>query len=536
MGRTPQQHRRHQSDVAVDAWFPRPVKRQDVVAVDTSAGLGADDVHSLLCHPLAREWRDKVGVVGRSDGSAKHTTRLLECHGWIAKMSLDDGLEDMEQQLARVKQMRDLGRGLGVWHPGKRWFLFEVNGRWHCLTLCPKLVTLRQLERLEERLAGWTEMLVLAVRVAKECGVGLDVNPSNFGYGPEGEGLCYVDDEFYPGLEPADVAAAIAARIPEEPGFEASVWRGWGQALRDGLSRQHAEPSWWEALVDGLRAYPLAASYEAARRVVGEAFSAEVGRLRRRSSTERHTRGLTLVFADVHANLPALDAVLDEAGRLGADEYLFLGDVVGYGPHPRECIARLAGLKSAALLKGNHDNAVATGELDVGMNQMAKVSAEWTIDLLSGAERRWLGALAAEVEEADWLAVHGAPRDPYRFFAYVYELTYEDNLRYMSQQSKHLCFVGHTHMQLAHTQGHAGMLKHRDVSTLKVDDYTESLVNPGSVGQPRDADTRAAFALWNRADNQVTFHRVAYDVERTCEDLREVGLPQQLCRRLRRAG
>jgi diadenosine tetraphosphatase ApaH/serine/threonine PP2A family protein phosphatase len=132
-----------------------------------------------------------------------------------------------------------------------------------------------------------------------------------------------------------------------------------------------------------------------------------------------------------------------------------------------------------------------------------------------------------------WVAVHGAPKDPHRFLAYVYELTYEDNLRYLRHARIPLCFYGHTHVQMTHADLAAGAAKLPGVRTIDVDRKLRYLVNPGSVGQPRDGDPRAAYALWNRATDEVATFRVAYDIERTIAALRAAALPAELVPRLR---
>lgn len=238
-------------------------------------------------------------------------------------------------------------------------------------------------------------------------------------------------------------------------------------------------------------------------------------------------------WLDVHANLPALSAVVSAADALGATAYLFLGDAVGYGPHPAECIALLAQLPGI-FVRGNHDEAVTTGRFDAGMNRLARATAEWTRARLGTGELEWLASLSIEHRDGEWLAVHGAPRDPRRMFAYVYDLTFDENLAEIEREGVALCFHGHTHVPIAYVERPAGRMKSATSSPLALDPRRPCLVNPGSVGQPRDGDPRAAFALWDRGAARISFERVAYAVAQTLADIRRAGLPAELLTRLQK--
>lgn len=242
---------------------------------------------------------------------------------------------------------------------------------------------------------------------------------------------------------------------------------------------------------------------------------------------------ITCVFSDVHSNLSALDAVLRDARGHGAKAYIFLGDAVGYGPEPARCIARLAELPRAICIRGNHDHAIASAYFEPGMNPLARECAVWTRSVLGEEDLAWLGTLPVDHEESDWLAVHGAPRDPRRLFAYVTDLTFDDDLRSLRERNLSLCFYGHTHVQETHSGFVAGAARFRGERPVTLSSDRTWLVNPGSVGQPRDGDPRAAYALWNRRTGELTPMRIAYDIEATTRALRHVHLPPRLEERLR---
>lgn len=239
------------------------------------------------------------------------------------------------------------------------------------------------------------------------------------------------------------------------------------------------------------------------------------------------------MLADVHGNLAALEAVLGDARRNGATEFLLLGDVVGYGPEPGACVQRLAGLPNLTAIRGNHDQGIASGVLDTGMNTLARQCADFTRASLTAGQLAWLGELPIEIAGGGWLAVHGAPRDPLRYRAYVYEMTYEANLQWLRERGIPICFHGHSHVQLVHAATHDRLVKLRGPQRIVLDPNRCWLVNPGSVGQPRDGDARAAYAMWNRTTGELGLRRVAYDLEQTVRALHAVALPEALERRLR---
>jgi diadenosine tetraphosphatase ApaH/serine/threonine PP2A family protein phosphatase len=401
-----------------------------------------------------------------------------------------------------------------------------VDGAWYPLTVCPELSTLRRLESFEERARAWLEMIQDAIDVFRLHRVGLDLNPANFARESSGSRLYYIDDELYDDLDERSVASAIVARIPEEPTVELTTWRRWGASLRASLAIGAFD---WDRIRDEIRMYPLAERYEPARGALLDGMAASAAPRPRGPAS----RELTCVLADVHANLAALEAVIDDALDHGVDRFLFLGDAVGYGPDPAACVRRLAELPNATLIRGNHDHAIATGRLDVGMNRLARQCAEWTRAALGPAELEWLRSLPTEHVEDGWIAVHGAPQDPHRFLAYVYELTYEDNLRHLRERRIPRCFYGHTHVQLIHVELASGPSKLPGVRSVELSARNYWLVNPGSVGQPRDGDPRAGYALWNRRTQELANLRVAYNVERTANALQTTPLPPQLVDRLR---
>lgn len=236
-----------------------------------------------------------------------------------------------------------------------------------------------------------------------------------------------------------------------------------------------------------------------------------------------------LIISDVHANLVALNAVLDEAGDV--EEIWNLGDIVGYGPRPCECIDRIVGLNPTASLIGNHDWA-AIGRLQLDeFNPVARYATYWTTAQLSSEHMKYLEGLPNRVIEEDWMLVHASPRHPIWEYVYTPKVASENFELFDAP----VCFLGHSHVQLfiseAMATGGEAPIQPGDGDTLVIDS-DRFIVNPGSVGQPRDNNPDAAFALYDTKERIVTFRRIPYDIAETQSQMEAAGLPRPLITRL----
>ena len=233
------------------------------------------------------------------------------------------------------------------------------------------------------------------------------------------------------------------------------------------------------------------------------------------------------VLSDIHSNLVALDAVLAHAGEV--DAIWHLGDVVGYGPDPDGVVARLAE-RGAVGARGNHD-AAATGAIDADwFNPEARAAIEWTALTITGSTRAWLAALPERDERGDWTLVHGSPRDP----TWEYVTSASIARAGFDALETRLGLHGHTHVPVAWTEedGQIGMTLPTDGTSAAVDGR-RLLVNPGSVGQPRDGDPRASYLMLDPDAGTMTWHRVRYDHNAVAVAMRSLGLPARLADRLR---
>ena len=232
------------------------------------------------------------------------------------------------------------------------------------------------------------------------------------------------------------------------------------------------------------------------------------------------------VFSDIHANLNALDAAVDATGAV--DGLWHLGDVVGYGPEPDEVISRLQELGASGVL-GNHDSAALGGiEID-WFNPDARRAMEWTRATISAPSRAWLSSLPATLTIGACTLVHGSPRDP--MWEYVTSMPVaRANLAVMASR---IGLHGHTHLPLAWIEedGAVEVISPGDGSVLELRGR-RVLANPGSVGQPRDGDTRASFMIVDTEADTISWHRTAYDVAGMQSKMRGAGLPSNLVARL----
>ncbi len=220
--------------------------------------------------------------------------------------------------------------------------------------------------------------------------------------------------------------------------------------------------------------------------------------------------------------------MLAEISDEGVDELWCLGDVVGYGPHPNECCA-LVREHAAVTLSGNHDLA-AVGTLDVAeFSGDAAAAARWTTAVLEEANRVWLAGLEPQGERAGVELYHGSPRDP----VWEYVLSEHVALLCLLETEAQLVLVGHSHVALGVSWDGGVLAGGPAAAGTKLQlSAARHLANPGSVGQPRDSDPRAAWLLVDTDAGLGSFRRVTYDVERTQAEIRRRGLPEILASRL----
>ncbi|HVY55868.1 MAG TPA: metallophosphoesterase family protein [Thermodesulfobacteriota bacterium] len=231
------------------------------------------------------------------------------------------------------------------------------------------------------------------------------------------------------------------------------------------------------------------------------------------------------IISDIHANLEALLAVLDEIDKCGADCVICLGDIVGYGASPNECVEVIKE-RQILSLTGNHDKAACGLTEPIDFNPLARRAVLWTREALTPGNREFLRSLPEEGTAGDFMIVHGAPSDPDRYILSEYDAEEEFPLL----GDHRLCFFGHTHVRILYSLSGEGVGVSRD-ERVRLLGGASCLVNPGSVGQPRDRDPRAAFLIYDDR-GEVEFRRVAYPIETAMKKIIESGLDRFLAERL----
>jgi diadenosine tetraphosphatase ApaH/serine/threonine PP2A family protein phosphatase len=235
----------------------------------------------------------------------------------------------------------------------------------------------------------------------------------------------------------------------------------------------------------------------------------------------------TLVLSDIHANIVALEAVLTDAGQW--DRLWFLGDLVGYGPNPNECVERLRELGAAPALSGNHDWAVLRKLDTEEFNDDARRAVRWTRQQMNDDNLAYLDSLPPLHVAAPYTLAHASPRHP--VWEYILDLpTAQENFDYFDTPT---CLVGHSHIPALFMLDEAGLNFYllEDGETVDLS-QGRMIANPGSVGQPRDGDPRASYAIIDDEAHTWTLHRVAYDIAATQRRMRAHNLPSRLVERL----
>ena len=224
------------------------------------------------------------------------------------------------------------------------------------------------------------------------------------------------------------------------------------------------------------------------------------------------------IIADVHANLEAFQAVLEDSKKQGCAHYAFLGDFVGYCADPRECVD-IARAMNAPCVKGNHDEYSATNLPLGGFNPKAAKAVMWTREQLSEDDRQWLKSLEYVRRVENFTIVHATLEVPERW-GYVFDrLAAAESFEH---QNTPICFFGHTHVPVAFVRDSA--VRGGTYSKFRIEDGKDYFVNAGSVGQPRDGNPNAAYVVYDVDNGTIELRRVAYDFTETQRKIREAGL------------
>jgi len=235
------------------------------------------------------------------------------------------------------------------------------------------------------------------------------------------------------------------------------------------------------------------------------------------------------IISDIHGNLPALQAVLTRIQEESCDEIVCLGDLVGYGPFPNECVETIRNVTDKIII-GNHDHAAIGLTNTTYFNPYAKAAIVWTQSVLTEETRRFLMSLQMQISENGVLFVHATPCTPKEWDYILNTIDAAKNFRCFREQ---VCFVGHSHMPSGFILLPDKHVVNSEDNPIHFSDENRYIINVGSVGQPRDGDARAAFAIYDNEQKTVELVRVPYDIEKVQEAMLKCNLPIFLIERLR---
>jgi len=435
-------------------------------------------------------------------------------------------------------------RHLAVHHPQKTWLLLtDGQGEVWVANICPRLyplnIALKSDGDLLKNLDLLTALFAIYFALAKKSGIKLDEGLSNFAVDAEGR-VYYLDDEYYGWDDFAAFSLMLSAYLRSFEWMDEAFIQALADRLKDVLLNVFADTQGQFAIAGHLQSVFMPNAHKeqvlktlvkALQQVPDTKKAPPEMIVAAKKSVNRPVTGRFIaLLGDIHGNYPALSRIMGYLNEQQITEGIVLGDTVGYGPYPKECIEALQDSGFQALM-GNHDYGVATGDTDKGFSKDAKRVVDWTITELSPEHRAWLNALPPFIKQDNWYAVHGAPIDADYFYAYVYVMTYQDNLDYMQENGMALCFHGHSHMP-----GVFARQKYNDIQDtgklVNLSNFQQALVSPGAVGQPRNGSLDAQFAIYDREQKTVKFMALPYDYESLIAKMRENHFPESLILRL----
>ncbi len=232
------------------------------------------------------------------------------------------------------------------------------------------------------------------------------------------------------------------------------------------------------------------------------------------------------IFGDIHANLEALQAVLNDAEAQKVTDYVCLGDVVGYNANPHECVQLIRDL-DCPVVKGNHDEMASLEDDLTGFNPLAEEAINWTRQQLRAEDKQWLRELKMTRLVKGFTIVHATLDTPHKW-GYVFNQL--DAAASFNYQHTEVCFYGHTHAPRAYIRD--ASVKTVVLDKLQIEPGKKYFVNVGSVGQPRDGDWHAAYCIYTPERNLIELRRLEYDIWTAQDKIVEAGLPQRLADRL----
>lgn len=437
-----------------------------------------------------------------------------------------------------VAQAIEKERNYLIHHPEKTWFIAEPaqsTGEVLIGNISPRMQPLHSLfaaatpETSSQYVSYLDKLFELYFRLAKVHKMRLDEGLSNFAVDTSGH-LYYLDDDIYTWDKFVSCAHMLGVYFRSQAWINPEIAAQLGKSVHAHIIKYFHDPHYFTVLAELLRDVFMPTP---AQREVVEIFIKNLY-FQQHQPVINHTNIVNdryiALMADVHANLPALDVVLNFLRTHNIQQGIVVGDIVGYGTYPRECIERLQE-HNFLVLKDNHDHGLATNNFKKGFSSTAAAVLEWSQHQIEETHRQWLEDLPPLEHNEHWLAVHGSPLDPNFFNAYVYEMTYQNNLDVLQRKHIPLCIHGHTHLPGIYARRGAKDEFILD-KEINIANYQHALVCPGSVGQPRNGQPGAQFAIYDQQDKVVTFHNLAYDVTPMIQSMQHHKFPESLMKLL----
>ncbi len=422
-----------------------------------------------------------------------------------------------------------------IYHPQKTWFItthaVSDTGFVTVGNICPRLKPLHELLANEaiptsQRLDFLEQLFNIYFYAVKHLDIRLDEGLSNFGATTEGK-VYYLDDDVYTWDRFISCGHMLGVYFRSSPWLDVDIAAMLGKIIRKLIVEYFDDTQYLMVLTEQLRDVFMPANFQPQL----ESFIQNVQMQKQTAAMDSAKNHIfqaryLAILGDVHANLPAVDVVLNFLKLHDVKQGIIVGDIVGYGPHPSQCIERIQATNFLTI-KGNHDHGLATGNFYKGFSNNAAWVLQWSLSRVTAEQRAWLGELPPILHHEDWLVLHGAPVDPTFFNAYVYEMTYRSNLDLLQRKEIPLCFHGHTHQPGVYAR--RGVVdNHFTDKVVELASLHHALICPGSVGQPRNKQPGAQFAIFDTKEKTLHYHNLAYDLTAILKQMQEEGFPASL--------
>ena len=496
-------------------------------SVDKNTHYTEQQINALLA-------KQQTELVYGSDFVGRPTTHLYLDNHTVVKLHIELDLNEIRAK-RYVLHTLERERQLTIHHPSKTWFLLYQDNKCILGNICQFLTPINTIQEHDKKLDFLKTIYHTYFYIAKQFNLRLDEGLANFGIDKNNQ-IYYLDDDLYQWDHFVSFSHSLGVLIRANHWLDETKAALIGELLQQLIAEQfdnNTNIMFARTLSDVFM--PNHEKQQLLNIIIKQLQQQKVISKVIPLSKDNYIA----ILADIHANLPALDAVLAYLDAHNIKHGLVLGDIVGYGPYPCECIERLQKTE-LQIIKGNHDHAAAVGNSNVGMSKVAAWCIDWTVPRLTAEQRQWLNDLPLELTGIDesarkWQAIHGSPIDPNYFYAYVYQMTYEQNLDVLEERGVDFCFHGHTHIQGIYGRNSIKkdeFIKPQNIVSLTR--YKHSLICPGSIGQPRDGHLGAQFAIYNPQKHELQFVVVDYAIETMIKTMQAYEFPETLWKRLQR--